>query len=661
MSEINTNQIGKYTKTKTKGNYLQEELLKGKYLNENQKKNSFLKERAKTNDKISAFKRENQININISKKEEKNYMNPIKINSEKNIFSPENKHEIIRHQDFYNKRLNMFLVIMIFLIFPSFSHETKKRFFFSYSSNITIMVQGIGMQSIFYGGTSCGNSIFTKPEEVYINNIRQDIVKDKYNFTKSPNIIKLVWSSTMSNCNCLFRDCTNIIEMDFSKFDFSNGLSAYEMFYNCNLLTSLNMPYSGTIKIHSIINMFSFCSSLTSLDVSKFDVYSLTDTSGMFRGCKSMISLDLSNFSGSFYYGKYMFYDCPNLIFVNLGYAHYCRDGNDITNFLGTPKNIVFYTGCGNIQPLVNNYGCAISYCSNNCDNIQKKYNTGDNTCVDNCFTTRNNKYHYYSKCYTVCPSGTYPSGYECENCHRDCKTCDKKGENNNSNCKACKSPDKCLKFGNCVYIDYYSKSFYYDENDSSIKICRCDLNKCFKCSKESYDQNLCITCNEGFYPKENHSVTGVYEVELKPNETKELSITLGSFQNTGTYPSFYIYPEGSANFSTDSSYTMTCTVSGNGVNFTFTGGETGGALENRTPVYLAMSDPTNLDGIANYYWNQKKETFLEPGLSYTFDVTVVQTPSSGAITTYHGRATKTVEQSTYESQDGHRIKLYVK
>ena len=147
MSEINTNQTGKYTKTKTKGNYLQEELLKGKYLDKNQKKNSFiLKEQAKINDKISVFKRKNQIIINISKNVEKNFMNPIKINSGKNIFFPENKHEIIRHQDFYNMRLNMLLVIMIFLIFPNFSHEIQKRLFLSYSSNITIMVQGIGMK-----------------------------------------------------------------------------------------------------------------------------------------------------------------------------------------------------------------------------------------------------------------------------------------------------------------------------------------------------------------------------------------------------------------------------------------------------------------------------------------------------------------------------------
>ena len=35
-----------------------------------------------------------------------------------------------------------------------------------------------------------------------------------------------------------------------------------------------------------------------------------------------------------------------------------------------------------------------------------------------------------------------------------------------------------------------------------------------------------------GFYPKENHSVTGVYEVELKPNEEKDISFVCGLEEN---------------------------------------------------------------------------------------------------------------------------------
>jgi hypothetical protein len=95
----------------------------------------------------------------------------------------------------------------------------------------------------------------------------------------------------------------------------------------------------------------------------------------MFRGCRSLISVDLSNFSHSnFYYGQYMFYGCPNLIYVNLNSAHYCNSGN-VNNFVSGSKNIAFCNGCNVIQPQFNNHGCPTNDCSTNWRNTQKKIN----------------------------------------------------------------------------------------------------------------------------------------------------------------------------------------------------------------------------------------------------------------------------------------------
>ena len=66
------------------------------------------------------------------------------------------------------------------------------------------------------------------------------------------------------------------------------------------------------------------------------------------------------------------------------------------------------------------------------------------------------------------------------------------------------------------------------------------------------------------------------------------------------------------------------------------------------------------LDGIPNYYWNQKKETFLEPGLTYTFNVTVKQKDVYGnTIVTYTGSSTVPIKQSNYSNQD--HISVYVR
>ena len=113
-------------------------------------------------------------------------------------------------------------------------------------------------------------------------------------------------------------------------------------------------------------------------------------------------------------------------------------------------------------------------------------------------------KFEYESKCYEECPIGTYNNSNFCEKCHLDCRTCDRKYEINNTNCKSCSSSDKYLYLGNCV--TNCSNGFYYDEKDPFIKLCKCELNKCFNCSRESLRNNLCLSCNKNFHQKYNDS-----------------------------------------------------------------------------------------------------------------------------------------------------------
>ena len=439
----------------------------------------------KTNDNIGAYKKSNTFsNKNILKR--KIIFNNIKL---KYIFS--------------NNKINYF--IKMFLIFFISSGQ---RTIYSNNTNITIKIRGSGMQNIFYGGNSCeGGTIFTKPNEVYINDIKQTNVSDKYNLSKNENNVTLLWKNTNNNCKCLFKDCKNITNIDFTQFDFSQGLIANGMFYNCESLTSLNLhDYSGKIKVEGISNIFTNCFSLTSLNLSNLDVSAIKDISGLFNGCKSLISLDLSNFAISVQRGEKMFYNCPNLIYVNLINTHFCSPNVNINNFLSEPKNIVFCSGCGPIHTIINNYSCAVIDCTENWKLSQKKINLENNQCVNNCSLTQNNKFNYNSMCYVSCPNGTYDNNFNCEDCHPDCKTCDQASQADNTNCRSCLSSNKFLHLGNC--IDNCIKGYYVDENDSTNKICKCDLDKCYKCSKESFTQNLCISCNDGYYPKYSDNKT---------------------------------------------------------------------------------------------------------------------------------------------------------
>ena len=196
-----------------------------------------------------------------------------------------------------------------------------------------------------------------------------------------------------------------------------------------------------------------------------------------------------------------MYKDCTKLEYINLKNVQFKSDV--LTEDIISDKiNLVICTNDEKIKQIVNGYHCVVVDCSENWRENQKKINLENNECVENCIQTNNNKYNYNSKCYDICPNGTYNNSFICENCHSDCKTCEKSSEIDSTNCKSCSSNDKFLYFGNCV--TNCSNGFYYDEIDTSIKICKCELEKCYKCSKESIKQNLCISCNDGYYPKYN-------------------------------------------------------------------------------------------------------------------------------------------------------------
>lgn len=151
-------------------------------------------------------------------------------------------------------------------------------------------------------------------------------------------------------------------------------------------------------------------------------------------------------------------------------------------------------------------------------------------------------------------------------------------------------------------------------------------------------------------------SYYGRTTVTVYAGEEKEASIIMKPFDDSGSYPVVTIYPPEGENFFTSGSFDYSCTVTGNGVNFTYTGEETGESGK----TYGTMNC-SYLNGIANYYWNQKKETFLEPGFTYTFNVTVTVTKSGESVTTYRGSKTQVVEQSNSGNQFSHTIDIYVK
>jgi len=228
-----------------------------------------------------------------------------------------------------------------------------------------------------------------------------------------------------------------------------------------------------------------------------------------------------------------MFSECDSLTYLNLKSFVVYNSTNIKYIFSGNSLKI-----CCNqeFEALIKGKYSYINNCSDICFSDTRKLVSELRKCIKDCNTDDNAyKYEYNNKCYEKCPEGTFsspdnqflcikldceyysinktecfeyfPEGYYIydkdkkiiDKCHENCKTCTKKEDENNNNCITCKN-GYFFEEGNCVTACTYNS--YIDNNGNNI--CTCSSNiKCKECSKESFEDDLCISCNieGGFYP----------------------------------------------------------------------------------------------------------------------------------------------------------------
>ena len=332
----------------------------------------------------------------------------------------------------YNILIFWFFITINFFI-PKISNNNSYLLIDSKFSSITLKVKGFGNKDVF------SRSYFENeyyPDMVYINGIKQSKVNCGYDFNQTENFVELVWNNSINNCENMFRECSDIIEIDMSNFDTSQITMMLYMFYGCSSLKFLNLSNFNTSQVVSMHSMFYGCSSLISLNLSSFNTSLVTTMAHMFHGCSSLISLNLSNFDTSLVlYMSYMFYNCSSLISLNLsnfknskvesmyGLFSWCTNLQYINlhNIDGSKSgsyNSMFY----NIQPNfviciketdnneilseIKNKNCSINYCFDDWKSKQKKLINGTNECIDNCGNELEYKYEYNNKCYQHCPYG---------------------------------------------------------------------------------------------------------------------------------------------------------------------------------------------------------------------------------------------------------------
>ena len=191
-------------------------------------------------------------------------------------------------------------------------------------SEITITIKGNETQNILSDGIKYiieeEFSFVYQPDQILINGILQGYTGYiVYNLINNENEIVIKWNNPLENTNVMFYGLSNILKIDFSKFDSSKITQAIGMFYGCSSLTSINFNNFNTLLITDMTAMFYLNINLLSLDLSSFNTKKVIKMNYMFFSCNSLISLSLQNFdTSSVKEMQNMFYGSENLESLNL-------------------------------------------------------------------------------------------------------------------------------------------------------------------------------------------------------------------------------------------------------------------------------------------------------------------------------------------------------
>ena len=304
-----------------------------------------------------------------------------------------------------NKFKEYIIIIKFIIILCSFTSKIKTNKFYLYGvSKITLKIKGIGYKYVLgvYNEDPSDSGSFQKeyyPNLININGNKQNNITYKYYFNQEDNFVELIWNNNINNCKNMFRDCSDIIEMDLSDFDTSEVTTMHWMFYRCSSLISLNLSNFNTFKVQSMWSMFSYCSSLTSLNLSNFDTSQVTEMCWMFQDCYNLEYINLKNFEeNKLSDNKFMFDNVPVNIVV-------CMNENN--------KKILSE---------LNHWKCYIIDCSDDWKLKQKKI-INDN-CIDNCNKDTKYKYEYNGKCVENCQNGDYFDDNNINKCKCELEKC---------------------------------------------------------------------------------------------------------------------------------------------------------------------------------------------------------------------------------------------
>ncbi|EAC2244815.1 BspA family leucine-rich repeat surface protein [Listeria monocytogenes] len=138
----------------------------------------------------------------------------------------------------------------------------------------------------------------------YGSGIEKVIIRDN-NYPTAPSLL---------TTEGMFKNCSNLMEVDLSGLDTSAVTTMWDMFNSCRALEELDVSHFDTSSVTNMSYMFYDNRNLEVLDVSNLDTGSVTNMYAMFEDCTSLEELDVSNFNTSLVTDmRAMFAGCTSL------------------------------------------------------------------------------------------------------------------------------------------------------------------------------------------------------------------------------------------------------------------------------------------------------------------------------------------------------------
>ncbi|PCY61261.1 BspA family leucine-rich repeat surface protein [Listeria monocytogenes] len=123
----------------------------------------------------------------------------------------------------------------------------------------------------------------------YSSGIEKVIIRDN-NYPTAPSLL---------TTEGMFKNCSNLMEVDLSGLDTSAVTTMWDMFNSCRALEELDVSHFDTSSVTNMSYMFYDNRNLEVLDVSNLDTSSVTNMAAMFSDNEKVEKLDLSTFDTS--------------------------------------------------------------------------------------------------------------------------------------------------------------------------------------------------------------------------------------------------------------------------------------------------------------------------------------------------------------------------